>query len=111
MFDCVLPTRLGRNGSVYTSRGRINVRSSALTEDWGPLDNACGCSTCARYSAAYVRHLYRSDEILAARLATYHNLHFYQALMVKIREAVETGTFGSFKRRFLEETAGPAEKW
>lgn len=101
MFDCVLPTRLGRNGSVYTSRGRINLRSSHLAEDWGPIDKACACHTCQRYSAAYVRHLYRCDEILAARLATYHNLHFYYQLMKGVRTAIEEGRFDAYKREVL----------
>ncbi|MCA1596441.1 MAG: tRNA guanosine(34) transglycosylase Tgt [Chloroflexi bacterium] len=113
MFDCVLPTRLGRNGSVYTSRGRLNLRIRAFAEDSGPIDPACQCPTCTRYSAAYLRHLYRADEILAARLATYHNLYFYQSLMSGIRDSIECGTFDGFKRTFLERfragAAGPTK--
>ncbi|MDQ2732214.1 MAG: tRNA-guanine transglycosylase, partial [Armatimonadota bacterium] len=103
MFDCVLPTRLGRNGSVYTSAGRVNIRSRRLTEDWGPIDPNCDCHTCSRYSAAYLRHLYRCDEILAARLATYHNLHFYHRLMQGIRGSIEAGRFDAFKREFIQK--------
>ena len=85
MFDCVLPTRLGRNGTLYTTRGRINIKGSRWTEDFGPVDPNCGCRVCQRYSAAYVRHLYKCDEILASRLATYHNLAHYAQLMAGIR--------------------------
>ena len=106
MFDCVLPTRLGRNGSIYTSRGRINVRGASLAEDWGPMDPECDCHACRRYSASYVRHLYRCDEILAARLATYHNLHFYAQLMTRIRSSIELGLFAAYKREFLSNYNG-----
>jgi len=101
MFDCVLPTRLGRNGSVYTSRGRINLRSLQFAEERGPMDPDCGCHACRRYSAGYIRHLYRCDEILAARLATFHNLFFYHHLMKGIRRAIEQGVFARFKAQFL----------
>ena len=77
MFDCVLPTRLGRNGTLYTTRGRINIKGSRYTSDFGPVDPDCSCRVCRRYSAAYLRHLYKCDEILASRLATYHNLAHY----------------------------------
>jgi len=103
MFDCVLPTRLGRNGSAYTSRGRLNLRSRQFTEDFGPIDPGCECHVCRRYSAAYIRHLCRSDEMLAGRLATYHNLHFYHRLMQNIRCAIEEDRFAAFKRSFLDD--------
>jgi queuine tRNA-ribosyltransferase len=101
MFDCVLPSRLGRNGSAYTSRGRINIKGARYTEDFGPIDPDCDCLACRYYSAAYIRHLYKSDEILAARLLTTHNLYFYHALMAGIREALTKDRFPEFRRAFL----------
>jgi queuine tRNA-ribosyltransferase len=101
MFDCVLPTRLGRNGSVYTTYGRINLKGARFTEDFGPIDPECPCWACQSYSAAYMRHLYKSDEILAARLLTYHNLSFYHRLMAGIRDALEEDRFADFRRAFL----------
>jgi queuine tRNA-ribosyltransferase len=101
MFDCVLPTRLGRNGSLYTTYGRINIKNARFIEDFGPVDPECGCSTCQNYSAAYLRHIYKSEEILAARLATYHNLYFYHKLMAGIRAALEQDRFKEFRREFL----------
>jgi queuine tRNA-ribosyltransferase len=101
MFDCVLPTRLGRNGSVYTTYGRVNLKGSRFTEDFGPIDPECDCCACRGYSAAYMRHLYKSDEILAARLLTYHNLAFYHRLMSGIRAALEEERFPEFRCEFL----------
>jgi queuine tRNA-ribosyltransferase len=101
MFDCVLPTRLGRNGSVYTTHGRVNLKGARFTEDFGPIDPECPCWACRHYSAAYMRHLYKSDEILAARLLTYHNLAFYHRLMAGIRAALEDDRFTAFRREFL----------
>lgn len=103
MFDCVLPTRLGRNGSAYTTYGRINIKNSRFKEEWAPVDPECACAACRRYSAAYIRHLYRSGEILAARLLTHHNLHFYHKLMTGIRQALKEGTFPQFKASFLSK--------
>jgi len=101
MFDCVLPTRLGRNGSLYTTYGRINIKNARFTEDFGPVDPECDCRTCRNYSAAYLRHLYKSEEILAAMLATYHNLHFYHRLMEGIRKAIQNDRFQEFRRGFM----------
>lgn len=101
MFDCVLPTRLGRNGSLYTSQGRINIKNNRFISDLGPVDPACDCWACRNYSAAYLRHLYKCDEILASRLATYHNLYFYARLMERIRGAIEQGRLTDFRREFL----------
>ena len=89
MFDCVLPTRLGRNGSIYTSLGRINIKGSRFAEDDGPVDPNCDCRVCRRYSAGYLRHMYKSNEILGCRLATYHNLAYYGNLMAQIRRSIE----------------------
>lgn len=101
MFDCVLPTRLGRNGSIYTSNGRINIKGSRYAEDTSPVDPNCACAVCRRYSAAYLRHLYKTNEILGCRLATYHNLAFYASLMQKIRESIDHGSFSAFQRDFV----------
>jgi queuine tRNA-ribosyltransferase len=112
MFDCVLPTRLGRNGTLYTTRGRINIKGSRFTEDFGPVDPNCSCSVCQTYSAAYIRHLYKCDEILASRLATYHNLAHYAQLMAGIRAAIEADEYAAFKAKTLagyEELKGIQE--
>jgi queuine tRNA-ribosyltransferase len=101
MFDCVLPTRLGRSGSLYTSRGRINIKNNRFISDFAPVDPECDCWCCRNYSAAYLRHLYKCDEILASRLATYHNLHFYARLMEGIREAIERGRLIDYRKEFL----------
>jgi queuine tRNA-ribosyltransferase len=101
MFDCVLPTRLGRNGSAYTTFGRVNVKNSRYTDDFGPLDAACDCWACCNYSAAYMRHMYKSGEIMAARLLTYHNLFFYYKVMAGIRAAMAEDRFPEYRRAFL----------
>jgi queuine tRNA-ribosyltransferase len=105
MFDCVLPTRCGRNGTAYTSMGRLNIKAARFTEDFGPVDPECACSVCARYSAAYIRHLVKSNEILASRLLTYHNLFFYHALMRDIRAAIRGGAFPQYKAEALRKLA------
>lgn len=107
LFDCVLPTRLGRNGSIYTSLGRINIKGNRYAEDTGPVDPNCDCMVCRRYSAAYLRHLYKTGEILGCRLATYHNLAFYANLMRQIRAAIAEGSFNKFRKAFL--TANSSE--
>lgn len=104
MFDCILPTRLGRNGCAFTSQGKINIKNITLREDFTPLDIECSCHTCATYSRAYLRHLYKADELLVLRLLTLHNLHFYSALMEGIRKAITENTFINFKKTFLERT-------
>ncbi len=106
MFDCVLPTRLGRNGTLYTTLGRINIKGSKYTDDFGPVDPNCACRVCQKYSAAYLRHLYKCDEILASRLATYHNLAHYAQLMAGIRAAIAAGTYAQFRRETLARYAG-----
>ena len=105
MFDCVLPTRLGRNGTLYTTRGRINIKGARFAEDFGPVDPDCSCTVCRRYSAAYLRHLYKCNEILASRLATYHNLAHYAHLMAGIRTAIESDTYTAFRARTLARYA------
>jgi queuine tRNA-ribosyltransferase len=103
MFDCVLPTRLGRSGSLYTTFGRINIKNNRFIEDLGPVDPECDCWCCRNYSAAYLRHLYKCDEIMASRLATYHNLYFYRSLMTKIGLAIEQGRLSDYRREFLSK--------
>jgi queuine tRNA-ribosyltransferase len=103
MFDCVLPTRLGRNGSAYTTFGRVNVKNSRYTDDFGPLDAACDCWACRNYSAAYMRHMYKSGEIMAARLLTFHNLYFYHKVMAGIRAALAEDRFPEYRRAFLAD--------
>ena len=100
MFDCVLPTRLGRNGTAYTSRGKINLRDAPYERDFTPLDTECECSTCRRYTRAYVHHLYRSGEILAAILITHHNLHLYAQLTADARTAIEEGRYAQFHKEY-----------
>ena len=102
LFDCVLPTRNGRNGQAFTSDGPLNISNARFTRDPAPLDPECPCETCRRFSRAYLRHLFGARELLAYRLLTLHNLTFYQSLMRGMREAVAQGDFGPFRSRFLE---------
>ncbi len=105
MFDCVLPTRLGRTGSLYTSQGRVNIKNARFAEDLGPIDPECDCAVCRRYSASYLRHLYKSGEILGARLSTYHNLAFYANVIRRVRESLAAGTFDSYRRKIVSTFA------
>jgi queuine tRNA-ribosyltransferase len=100
MFDCVMPTRNARNGQLFTSSGTLNISNARHRQDTGPVDPECGCYTCRHYSRAYLRHLYISKELLAYRLNTIHNIHYYTELMAAIREAVLEDRFGTFKRDF-----------
>jgi queuine tRNA-ribosyltransferase len=100
MFDCVMPTRNARNGMLFTSFGRLNIKGGAYAEDTLPIDPECGCYVCANYSRAYLRHLFRSGEILASRLNTYHNLYYYLSLMAGAREAIAAGRFAEFRQAF-----------
>ena len=100
MFDCVLPTRSGRNGQAFTWNGPINLRNARHAEDTGPLDQRCACPTCAQYSRAYLHHLQKSGEILGAMLVTEHNLSFYQALMQAMRDAIAGARFAAFAADF-----------
>lgn len=100
MFDCVMPTRNARNGMLFTSQGRINIKAKIHEEDDGPLDPECGCHVCRNYSRAYLRHLYRAGEILASQLNTYHNLYYYLDLMRQAREAIQENRFDAFRKNF-----------
>ncbi len=101
MFDCVIPTRHARNGYLFTSAGTLKIRNARYAGDTGPLDPECECYTCTHYSRAYLRHLDRCNEMLGPRLATLHNLYFYQRLMGGIRAALEAGTFEAFGAELL----------
>jgi queuine tRNA-ribosyltransferase len=101
MFDCVMPTRNARNGTLFTSLGRVNIKREEFRSDPRPLDPACACEACGRYSRAYLRHLFVSNEILGARLNTIHNLTFYLGLMKSMREAISLGTFAAFRESTL----------
>ncbi|MFC3785576.1 queuine tRNA-ribosyltransferase [Sphingopyxis italica] len=100
MFDCVLPTRSGRNGQAFTRDGPINIRNAKFAEDQAPLDADCSCPVCTTWSRAYLHHLVRSGEMLGAMLMTQHNLHHYQDLMQGMRDAIGAGTFAAFQRDF-----------
>ncbi len=105
MFDCVLPTRSGRTGQAFTSRGTVNIRNARHGDDPRPLDAACTCTVCAGYSRAYLNHLNRADEILGAMLMTQHNLHYYQSLMCDMRAAIEASRMTDFAAAFSEQQA------
>jgi queuine tRNA-ribosyltransferase len=100
MFDCVMPTRNARNGWLFTHSGVVKIRNSPYTLDTGPLDPACDCYTCRHYSRAYLRHLHQANEILGARLATLHNLYYYQKLMAGLRAAIAAGTLDAYVAEF-----------
>lgn len=103
MFDCVMPTRNARNGKLFTRNGDINISNARYAKDTNPLDPQCQCETCKNYSRAYLRHLYKSRELLAYRLNTIHNLHYYLDLMDNLRNAVSESKYTEFKKNFLNE--------
>jgi len=102
MFDCVLPTRIARNGTLMTSEGRLVVKNAKYARDFGPLDENCDCYTCRNYSRAYIRHLIKSDETFGLRLTSYHNLYFLVNLMEKVRQAIREDRLGDFRDEFFE---------
>ncbi|PYS93593.1 MAG: tRNA guanosine(34) transglycosylase Tgt [Acidobacteria bacterium] len=102
MFDCVLPTRDGRNGRAYTSLGPVNIKNTRWTTDTCPLDEECACSVCRRHTRAYLRHLYNAGEMLASILLTHHNLAFFLDTMRRVRQAIRSGNFARFQREFIE---------
>jgi queuine tRNA-ribosyltransferase len=105
MFDCVMPTRNARNGSLFTSAGKIHIKNAKYADDPGPLDPKCSCLTCTTVSRAYLRHLYVNDEIAASVYNTIHNISFYLDLMKAIRQSIASNSFGSFRDAFLSEVA------
>ena len=102
MFDCVLPTRIARHGMAMTSQGRVNIKNAKYERDFTPLDPNCDCYTCRNYSKAYLRHLFKSDEILSSMLMTTHNLHFLDNTMAGIRKAIEEDRFLEYKKEFYD---------
>ncbi|MDT7780522.1 MAG: queuine tRNA-ribosyltransferase [Acidobacteriota bacterium] len=109
MFDCVIPTRNGRNGQAFTSRGRLNIKNARWTTDLRPLDEACRCAVCRRHTRAYLRHLYMTGEMLAAILLSHHNLAFFLDTMRSVRQAIRSGEFTRFRREFLVGTGSGVE--
>ncbi len=111
MFDCVLPTRSGRNGQAFTCDGPLNIRNAKHKDDTRPLDTVCTCPVCTRYTRAYVHHLVRSGEMLGAMLMTEHNLYFYQILMAGLRQAIAAGCVQDFAAVFLKRYSGGAHEF
>jgi queuine tRNA-ribosyltransferase len=103
MFDCVLPTRNGRTGQAFTSRGKLNIKNARFASDTLPLDEACPCSVCRRHTRAFIRHLYLAGEMLASILLTHHNLAFFLDTMRHVRQAIRSGQFAQFRREFTEQ--------
>jgi queuine tRNA-ribosyltransferase len=110
MFDCVMPTRNARNGWLFTRFGDIKIRNARYRTDTDPIDETCECAACRHYTRAYLHHLQKTNEILGARLATTHNLHYYLDLMQQMREVIERGALASFVTRFRQERAMLEEK-
>ena len=102
MFDCVMPTRNARNGTLFTRKGRITIKNARYAEDERPIDKACRCYTCSRFSRAYLRHLFMAKEILAYRLNTIHNLFYYSELMAEMRQAIKRDSFDDYRDNFLK---------
>lgn len=103
MFDCVMPTRNGRTGGAFTSRGKLNIRNAKYADDERPIDPECGCSVCRRYSRAYLRHLYQAGEMNAAIMLSHHNVAFYLDTMRQVRQSIKSGTFARFRSEFLKK--------
>jgi queuine tRNA-ribosyltransferase len=101
MFDCVLPTRVARNGTIFTARGTYAIKNARYRDDFGPLEDGCECYACRSFTRAYIRHIFRTDEILGLRLMTWHNLHLYLSTLRRAREAIVAGTFEEFRREFV----------
>ncbi|MFA5339851.1 MAG: tRNA guanosine(34) transglycosylase Tgt [Candidatus Omnitrophota bacterium] len=103
MFDCVVPTRNGRNGTAFTSNGRFSVRTAVNAKELGPIEERCGCYACRNHTRSYIRHLFNTDEILGLKLVSLHNIYFYQSLMKKMRQAIRDGKFAKFRADFMEK--------
>ena len=101
LFDCVLPTRVARNGAYFTRDGLLSIKKECFTHDMGPADPDCNCPVCRQYSRAYLRHLFKSNEILSSMLASYHNLYFLHKMILEIRDAIRSENFISYKKEFL----------
>ena len=109
MFDCVLPTRNGRTGQAFTSRGKLNIKNAQWVKDQRPLDESCNCSVCRRHTRSYLRHLYLSGEMLASILLTHHNLAFFLDTMRGVRQSIRSGDFPKFRREFTERLGANGE--
>jgi queuine tRNA-ribosyltransferase len=109
MFDCVLPTRNGRTGQAFTSRGKLNIKNAQWTKDQRPLDESCNCSVCRRHTRSYLRHVYLSGEMLASILLTHHNLAFFLDTMRGVRQSIRSGDFPKFRREFTERLGANGE--
>jgi queuine tRNA-ribosyltransferase len=107
MFDCVLPTRNARNGQMFTKTGTINISNARFKNDINPIESECTCYTCKNYSRAYLRHLFLSKELLAYRLNTIHNVHYYMNLVRRLRTAICKGRFEEFKKEFVKNSLQP----
>ena len=101
LFDCVMPTRNGRNATCFTDKGYVKLRNAVHRHDPGPIEEGCTCPACAEFSRGYIRHLIKAEEILGLRLISLHNLHFYLNLMTQVREAIEAGRFAEFRKGFV----------
>lgn len=106
IFDCVLPSRNARNGAFFTREGSIAIKKERYAADFGPIDPECKCRVCREYTRAYMRHLYKNDEILSSMLATYHNLAFLHQMMAEIRSAIETNSFAEYRKNFMTRFTG-----
>ena len=102
LFDCVAPTRMGRSGALYTARGKINITNAQFVEDFSPIDEGCECYTCQNYTRAYLSHLFRAKEMLAATLASIHNLYFIINLVKQMRRGILDGNFAESESKFLK---------
>lgn len=102
MMDCVLPTRIGRHGTVFTKDGKVVIKNEKYKRDWNPLDSTCDCYVCKNYTRGYIRHLFKAEEILAMRLATYHNLYFLINMMKEVREAIRERRFAEYREEFIK---------
>lgn len=109
MFDCVLPTRNGRTGQAFTSRGKLNIKNAQWARDTRPLDESCACQVCRRHSRAYLRHLFQAGEMLASILLTHHNLAFFLDTMRRVRQSIRSGDFTRFRREFTEKLVSGVE--
>ena len=103
MCDCVLPTRIARNGTAMTSHGKVVVRNATYERDWSPLDPECDCYTCQNYTRAYIRHLIKANEILGVRLLSIHNLKFLTNLMKRVKIEIERDNLGTFREEFYKK--------
>ena len=109
MFDCVLPTRIARNGTAFTKEGYLHVSAARHKAEKGPIEAGCSCYACQNFSRAYIRHLFNAEEILGLRLVSLHNLHFYLQLMREVRRTLKDGSFAGFRKKFIEQYKEPNE--